>query len=124
MMTDVTRILNAIEQGDTQATDKLLPMVYEELRRLATQKVLNEQPGQTLQPTALVHEAYLRLSAHRGCTWDLFRVEITQNGIRSESTPTISTRISCMICDSIHTSRRTWPMRWDTSKSSRVYNRN
>ena len=123
-MTDVTRILNAIEQGNAKAADELLPLVYEELRRLATQKVLNEQPGQTLQPTTLVHETYLRLSTHRGSTWDLFRAAITQNGIRSVSTPTISTRISCMIFDSIHTSRRTWLMRWDTGKSSRVYNRN
>jgi RNA polymerase sigma factor (TIGR02999 family) len=68
-MTDVTRILNAIEQGDTQATDKLLPLVYEELRRLATQKMLHEQPGQTLQPTALVHEAYLRLVGEGAQNW-------------------------------------------------------
>ena len=68
-MTDVTRILNAIEQGDAQATDKLLPLVYEELRRLATQKMLNEQPGQTLQPTALVHETYLRLVGEGAQGW-------------------------------------------------------
>ena len=61
-MTDVTRILNAIEQGDAGATEKLLPLVYEELRVLAAQKLSKEQPGQTLQATALVHEAYLRLS--------------------------------------------------------------
>ena len=60
-MTDVTRILSAIEQGDTNATDELLPVVYQELRRLATHKLAQETPGQTLQPTALVHEAYLRL---------------------------------------------------------------
>ncbi|MEX0642265.1 MAG: ECF-type sigma factor [Pirellulales bacterium] len=60
-MTDVTRILSAIEQGDHSAADQLLPLVYEELRRLAGQKLANEKPGLTLQATALVHEAYLRL---------------------------------------------------------------
>jgi len=60
-MNDVTRILTAIEQGDAQAADQLLPVVYEELRRLAAQKLSREKPGQTLQATALVHEAYLRL---------------------------------------------------------------
>ncbi len=60
-MTDVTRILSAIEQGDPQAAEQLLPLVYDELRRLAAQKMAQEKPGQTLQATALVHEAYLRL---------------------------------------------------------------
>ena len=60
-MTDVTRILNAIEQGDERATDKLLPLLYEELRLLAAQQLSRERPGQTLQATALVHEAYIRL---------------------------------------------------------------
>jgi RNA polymerase sigma factor (TIGR02999 family) len=60
-MTDVTRILNAIEQGDKKAADELLPLVYEELRILAAKKLSNEPPGQTLQATALVHEAYIRL---------------------------------------------------------------
>jgi RNA polymerase sigma factor (TIGR02999 family) len=60
-MTDVTRILSAIEQGDPQAAEQLLPLVYEALRRLAAQKLAQEKPGQTLQATALVHEAYLRL---------------------------------------------------------------
>jgi hypothetical protein len=64
MMTDVTHILNAIEQGDARATEKLLPLVYEELRLLAAQKMSQELPGQTLQATALVHEAYIRLVAH------------------------------------------------------------
>jgi RNA polymerase sigma factor (TIGR02999 family) len=62
-MSEVTRILNAIEQGDPAAAEQLLPVVYEELRRLAAQKLAQEKPGQTLQPTALVHEAYLRLVA-------------------------------------------------------------
>jgi RNA polymerase sigma factor (TIGR02999 family) len=60
-MTDVTRVLNAIEQGDPQASAQLLPLVYDELRKLAAQKMAQEAPGQTLQATALVHEAYLRL---------------------------------------------------------------
>ena len=60
-MSDVTRILSAIDQGDTQAAEQLLPLVYVELRKLAAQKLAQEKPGQTLQATALVHEAYLRL---------------------------------------------------------------
>jgi RNA polymerase sigma factor (TIGR02999 family) len=60
-MTDVTRILSAIEDGDALASEQLLPLVYEELRKLATAKMANEKPGQTLQATALVHEAYVRL---------------------------------------------------------------
>ena len=60
-MNDVTRILSAIEQGDARAAEQLLPLVYEELRKLAAQKLAQENPGQTLQATALVHEAYLRL---------------------------------------------------------------
>jgi RNA polymerase sigma factor (TIGR02999 family) len=60
-MTDVTRILLDIEQGDTKAAEQLLPLVYDELRKLAAQKLAQEKPGQTLQATALVHEAYVRL---------------------------------------------------------------
>jgi RNA polymerase sigma factor (TIGR02999 family) len=60
-MSDVTRILSAIEQGDAKAAEQHLPLVYEELRKLAAQKLAQEKPGQTLQATALVHEAYLRL---------------------------------------------------------------
>src|SRR4051812_13110560 len=60
-MSDVIRILSQIEQGDPQAAEKLLPLVYEELRKLAAAKLAQENLGQTLQPTALVHEAYLRL---------------------------------------------------------------
>ena len=60
-MTDVTRILLDIEQGDPQAAEQLLPLVYDELRKLAARKLAQEKPGQTLQATALVHEAYLRL---------------------------------------------------------------
>src|SRR5262245_39326320 len=60
-MTDVTRILSAIEQGEPQAAEQLLPLVYDELRKLAAARLAAERPGQTLQPTALVHEAYVRL---------------------------------------------------------------
>ena len=60
-MSDVTRILGAIERGDPSAAEQLLPLVYDELRKLAAQKMAREAPGQTLQATALVHEAYLRL---------------------------------------------------------------
>jgi RNA polymerase sigma factor (TIGR02999 family) len=69
-MSEVTRILSAIQQGDPQASEQLLPLVYEELRKLAAQKLAHETPGQTLQPTALVHEAYLRLvDADRPQRW-------------------------------------------------------
>src|SRR6186713_3571484 len=60
-MTDVTQILSQIEHGDPAAAEQLLPLVYDELRHLAQQRLANEKPGQTLQATALVHEAYLRL---------------------------------------------------------------
>ena len=60
-MTDVTRILSDIEAGDPSTAEQLLPLVYEELRKLAAAKLAHENPGQTLQATALVHEAYLRL---------------------------------------------------------------
>lgn len=69
-MTDVTRILNAIERGDAKATDELLPLVYEELRILAAQKLSHEAPGQTLQATALVHEAYIRLVGNESQSWE------------------------------------------------------
>ena len=68
-MSNVTRILAAIEKGDARAADKLLPLVYEELRRLAAQKMSHEQPGQTLQATALVHEAYIRLVGSEPRDW-------------------------------------------------------
>jgi len=68
-MSDVTRILNAIERGDAKATEELLPLVYEELRVLAAQKLSQEPPGQTLQATALVHEAYLRLVGAERQDW-------------------------------------------------------
>ena len=68
-MSDVTRILTAIERGDANAADKLLPLVYEELRHLAAQKMSREPPGQTLQATALVHEAYIRLVGSETRDW-------------------------------------------------------
>jgi RNA polymerase sigma factor (TIGR02999 family) len=70
-MNEVTQLLNAIERGDAQAASELLPLVYDELRLLAAQKLACEPPGQTLQPTALVHEAYLRLvGSDAGPLWD------------------------------------------------------
>ena len=69
-MNDVTRVLNAIGQGDARATEELLPMLYDELRHLAARKMSQELPGQTLQATALVHEAYLRLLGVQNERWD------------------------------------------------------
>jgi RNA polymerase sigma factor (TIGR02999 family) len=70
-MTEVTRILSAIEEGDPHAAAQLLPLVYDELRQLAAQKLAQEKPGQTLQATALVHEAYLRLvDTHQAQQWN------------------------------------------------------
>ena len=65
-MNEVTRILSAVEQGDPQAAEQLLPLVYNELRKLAAQRLAREKPGQTLQATALVHDAYLRLFGAEG----------------------------------------------------------
>jgi RNA polymerase sigma factor (TIGR02999 family) len=70
-MSEVTRILSAIEQGDPSAAEELLPLVYDQLRQLAAQKLAHEKPGQTLQATALVHEAYLRLvDGNKAQHWD------------------------------------------------------
>src|ERR1700680_4136200 len=70
-MKEVTRILSAVEQGDKHAAEQLLPLVYDELRKLAAQKLAQEKPGQTLEATALVHEAYLRLvDVDRAQQWD------------------------------------------------------
>jgi RNA polymerase sigma factor (TIGR02999 family) len=68
-MSEVTQVLQAIEQGEPEAADQLLPLVYAELRRLAAGKMAGEAPGQTLQPTALVHEAYLRLVGNEKQKW-------------------------------------------------------
>ena len=69
-MSDVTRILNAIQEGERTGTENLLPVVYEELRKLAAQKMAHEAPGQTLQATALVHEAWLRLDPSQDQRWE------------------------------------------------------
>ena len=75
-MSEVTRVLSAIEEGDPHAAEQLLPLIYQELRKLAAQKLAQEKPGQTLEATALVHEAYVRLvaggdaSARREKHWD------------------------------------------------------
>src|SRR5262245_9847657 len=69
-MNNVTQLLSAIDQGDPHAACQLLPLVYDELRKLAAQKLAQEAPGQTLQPTALVHEAYLRLVGDGEPRWD------------------------------------------------------
>jgi len=69
-MSEITRILTAMQQGDPRAADELLPLVYQELRRLAAQKMAREAPGQTLQATALVHEAYLRLVGTEDRDWN------------------------------------------------------
>src|SRR3954468_4325669 len=70
-MSDVTRILSAIEQGDPSAAEQLLPLVYDELRKLASERMAQEKPGQTLQATALVHDAYLRLvDVERAQQWN------------------------------------------------------
>ena len=81
-MSDVTRILSQIESGDPAAASQLLPLVYDELRRLARQKLAHEKPGQTLQATALVHEAYVRLvgAGARGS-------ELGVEGNRSDESP-------------------------------------
>src|SRR5260370_971992 len=73
-MSEVTRILSSVEHGDPHAAEELLPLVYDELRKLAAQKLAQEKPGQTLQATALVHEAYLRLVGSpplaSNCSWN------------------------------------------------------
>ncbi|HZW07578.1 MAG TPA: ECF-type sigma factor, partial [Phycisphaerales bacterium] len=67
---EVTQLLNAASGGDSRAAEELLPLVYQELRKLARARMANEAPGQTLQPTALVHEAYMRLLGDANVTWD------------------------------------------------------
>ena len=69
-MSDVTRILQSMESGDAKAAGELLPMVYGELRKLAASKMARETPNQTLQPTALVHEAWLRLTGNENVKWN------------------------------------------------------
>ena len=69
-MSEVTLVLHSLERGDLRAAEQLLPLVYEELRRLAAHKMANEAPGHTLQPTALVHEAWLRLVGDENRNWN------------------------------------------------------
>jgi len=69
-MSDVTRLLDSIESGDAKAAEELLPLVYDELRKLAAAKMAHESPNQTLQPTALVHEAWLRLTGNENVKWN------------------------------------------------------
>lgn len=69
-MSDITRVIEAVQRGDSKAANELLPLVYDELRRLATYKMSNEAAGHTLQPTALVHEAWLRLTGNEELRWD------------------------------------------------------
>jgi RNA polymerase sigma factor (TIGR02999 family) len=68
-VSDVTRILHRVQQGDAKAAEELLPLVYDELRKLAASKMAQQPPGQTLQPTALVHEAWLKLNGHPQASW-------------------------------------------------------
>ena len=70
LMSEFTRVLDQVQQGKEKAAEELLPLVYEELRKLAAHKMAGEAPGQTLQPTALVHEAWLRLTGAESKTWD------------------------------------------------------
>ncbi len=76
-MSDVTQLLNAIDAGDPKAGDQLLPLVYEELRKLAVVRMANEKPGQTLQPTALVHEAWLKIAGSGTSTGGVYSVSGT-----------------------------------------------
>lgn len=69
-MSDVTRILDRVQQGEAKPAEELLPLVYDELRKLAAQKMAQQEPGQTLQPTALVHEAWLKLTARASHSWN------------------------------------------------------
>ena len=69
-MSDVTQILERVEQGDSKAAEELLPLVYEQLRHLAASRMAQEAPGHTLQPTALVHEAWLRIAGHQNQHWN------------------------------------------------------
>src|SRR5688572_27942252 len=88
-MTDVTQILSQIEKGDPSAAEQLLPLVYDELRKLAAARLVQEKPGQTLQATALVHEAYLRLvEEDEPQQWDSRRQPVPATATRSKSAAT------------------------------------
>ncbi len=79
-MSDVTHILNLVQQGDPKAAEELLPLVYDELRKLAAHRMAREAPGQTLQATALVHEAWLRLVRTPDQTWQKPRTLLSHRG--------------------------------------------
>src|SRR5262245_31847757 len=91
-MSDVTRILSQIDAGDPKAAEQLLPLVYDELRKLAAAKLSHEKPGQTLQATALVHEAYLRLVAGAGIGSQESGVSAAEVGGRESPSPTADPR--------------------------------
>jgi hypothetical protein len=91
-MTDVTQILNAIEQGDPSAAEQLLPLIYDELRKLAAQRMAQEKPGQTLQATALVHEAYLRLVDTDSAHAHLNDLDDLRSRLRSFCSESVSTQ--------------------------------
>ncbi len=119
MSSDVTRILSAIEQGDPHAAEQLLPLVYDELRKLAAQKLAQEKPGQTLQATALVHEAYLRLvDAESSPNWnsrghffaaaaEAMRRILVDNARRKQSKKRDGHRVALDLDDLAATSERT-----------------
>src|SRR6266511_6357467 len=118
-MSEVTRILSAIEQGDPHAAEQLLPLVYDELRKLAAQKLAQEKPGQTLQATALVHEAYLRLvDAESSPNWnsrghffaaaaEAMRRILVDNARRKQSKKRDGHRVALDLDDLAATSERT-----------------
>ena len=89
-MHEVTRILNALEAGEPRAAEQLLPLVYDELRHLAASKLAQEIPGQTLQPTALVHEAWLRLGGAEGQRWNRRSDGSVEEDARSASAPVLT----------------------------------
>ena len=121
-MSDVTRILDAIGQGDPKAVDQLLPLVYQELRKVAAYKMAGEPPGQTLQPTALVHEAWLKLVGQGDRKWqdrnhffaasaEAMRRILVDNARRKRTQPT-----AAATCESIWT-MSSWPSRTMTCSS-------
>ena len=125
-MNDVTRVLSAIEQGDPRAAEQLLPLVYDELRKLAAQKLAQEKPGQTLQATALVHEAYLRLVGGGAASfgWNsrghFFGAAPRPCAASWSRTPGARTRRSAAaLCTVMMRTRSRWPPRSRSKTSSR-----
>ena len=95
-MAEITRILEAIDEGDSHAAEELLPLVYDELRQLATQKLSHEKPGQTLQATALVHEAYVRLVGSDDQQWDRSSQEVALTVVMGPGSGTKHVAISAV----------------------------